>query len=237
MVVVLAFRRNNWGELVFALGLLFLLEGGVRRRLHALGLLAMLVAVPLATMSPSRLVTRVLSMDPMASGTPEAATNAGHIGDLLDAWDAIKASPILGVGQGKPYATSRIVAWKTESWMVHNAPLHVWVRYGILGLLAFFWWHAAYFRHLDRLRRRWRALRDDDARATSALLLAVLCWSAGVFVIALFFSEWSYSSLQRMVLIGTLWGLTLHRSIRQVPMSRVAIPTTTMTSGRTAAMW
>ena len=139
--------------------------------------------------------------------------------------NAVKASPILGLGQGKPYRTTRILDWKTESWMVHNAPLHVWIRYGLLGLLAYFWWHAAYFQYLNRLRVRWRLIHDGDGRSTSALLVATLAWSVGLFVIGLFFSEWSYTSLQRMVLIGTLWGLTLHPSVRHVLVnsgSRVA---------------
>jgi len=216
-VVVLSSRRNNWGELLCGLGLLLLLDGGVRRRFHALGLVAVLMAVVTVVLGPARLASRVESMDPNAYGTPESATNAGHVGDVLDAWDAVKTSPWLGIGQGKPYRTSRIVDWKTESWMVHNAPLHVWIRYGLLGLIAFFWWHAAYFRYLNRLRRRWRVFREDGARETSALLLATLCWSVGVFIVAMFFSEWSYTSLQRMTLIGTLWGLTLHRSVRRVP--------------------
>jgi hypothetical protein len=216
LVVLLASRRNNWGELLCALGLLLLVEGRVRQRLQAVGLVAVLLGVVAAALGPARLIARVESINPSASGTPETATNSGHVGDVLDAWDAVKASPILGLGQGKSYRTSRITDWKTESWMVHNAPLHVWIRYGLLGLLAYFWWHAAYFRYLTRLRVRWRLIHDSDGRSTSALLLATLAWSVGVFVIGLFFSEWSYTSLQRMVLIGTLWGLTLHPSVRQV---------------------
>lgn len=225
LVVLLASRRNNWGELLVGVALLLLLEGGMRRRVQAFGLLAAFLTIVVAVLGPSRLVSRVRSMDPTASGTPEAATNSGHVGDVLDAWDVIKASPILGLGQGKPYRTSRIIDWKTESWMVHNAPLHVWLRYGLLGLLAYFWWHVAYFRYLDRLRRRWRVVRADDARSTSALFLATLCWSVGLFVIGLFFSEWSYTSLQRMILIGTLWGLTFHRSLRMAPTLVTATPT------------
>lgn len=215
LVVVLASRRNNWGELLIGLALLLLLEGGARRRFQMVGLMGVLLAVAIVTMNPLRVAARIRSMDPRTTASPEAATNTGHVGDLLDAWDVVKSSPILGIGQGKPYRTTRILNWKIESWMVHNAPLHVWVRYGLLGVVAFFWWHVAYFRYLDRLRRRWRAFPDPDARATGALFLAVLAWSLGVFVVGLFFSEWSYSSLQRMVLIGVLWGMTLHRSARQ----------------------
>ena len=56
----------------------------------------------------------------------------------------------MGIGVGTSYSTWHIRNWKTESVMVHNAPLHVWLKYGIAGLACYVWFHIALLRWLYR---------------------------------------------------------------------------------------
>ncbi len=49
---------------------------------------------------------------------------------------------LMGIGVGTSYPTWRIRNWKSESVMVHNAPLHVWLKYGIAGLICYLWFHV-----------------------------------------------------------------------------------------------
>jgi hypothetical protein len=45
--------------------------------------------------------------------------------------------------------------------MVHNAPLHVWLKYGLAGLICYVWFHFAVFRWLHR--------RHQSARQTGRM--------------------------------------------------------------------
>ena len=71
------------------------------------------------------------------------ADNADHWHDLLDAWDQVRQSPLMGIGVGTAYPTWRIRNWKSESVMVHNAPIHVWLKYGVAGVVCYLWFHLA----------------------------------------------------------------------------------------------
>src|SRR5439155_5279924 len=96
---------------------------------------------------------RAQSLNPLAdSSSPYATTNEDHVGDVLDAFDQVKSHPILGIGLGRAYKTYRISEWKTESVEVHNGLLHVWVFYGLLGLLAYLLFHSSLFRWLMQLQ-------------------------------------------------------------------------------------
>ena len=56
----------------------------------------------------------------------------------------------MGIGLGTSYPTWHIRHWKPESVMVHNAVLHVWLKYGLAGLLCYLWFHVALLRWLYR---------------------------------------------------------------------------------------
>ena len=58
------------------------------------------------------------------------------------------ASPLMGIGVGTAYPTWRIRNWKSESVMVHNAPIHVWLKYGAAGLVCYLWFHLLLLRWL-----------------------------------------------------------------------------------------
>ena len=212
-VVLLSMRRVPWVELILALGFILLLQGNLRRRAQAIAMVVLIAAVGVVAITPARLEARLRSLHPSARGAPESSTNQDHVNDIRDAWDIVKSSPVLGIGLGKTYRTNRIAAWKTESTLVHNGPMHVWVFYGVVGVIAYFSWHLGFFSYLARLRRRWRATASDSAPLIQALLGAVLAWSVAVFIGRTFFPP-LHLSLQPMVLVGLIWGVVFQRSIR-----------------------
>jgi O-antigen ligase len=101
----------------------------------------------------------------------------------------------MGIGLGTSYRTWHIRNWKTESVMVHNAPLHVWLKYGIAGLLGYVWFHLALLRWI------YRRARAPTAR-NHAFLSAAFAYLTAQFVLTLGFAPWPYSELQLTTLIS-----------------------------------
>jgi hypothetical protein len=122
-----------------------------------------------------------------------SADNADHLGDLLDGWDQVRQSPLMGVGTS--YSTWRIRNWKSESVMVHNAPIHVWLKYGLGGLICYLWFHTRLFVCL------YRQLKFASP-FQAAFLPAAFAYLVAQFVVTLGFAPWPYSELQLTTLIS-----------------------------------
>jgi O-Antigen ligase len=201
MLAILSFRRAIWGELL--IGMLLLIFLAKRKRLATL---PFLVVISLGTifMADEQLYLRIQSINPFAeNSSPYATTNEDHVGDVLDAFDHVKEHPILGIGLGRPYSTNRIRAWKTESWEVHNALIHVWLFYGFLGLIAYLWFHIGLFRWLRRLQAEYSNYR------VQVFYQAGLAWMMGQFLISCSFAPWPYGAIQTNVLIFFIIGTAL----------------------------
>lgn len=158
-----------------------------------------------------RIVQRTMSMNLLS---PErsvySSTNNDHIGELLDAWDAIQEGPIVGIGLGNRFASNRIASWKRESAIVHNAILHVWLFYGFLGLISYLLFHYRLFRLVGRLVT---SIPSGHSRAYAA---AVLGWMMGRFVSSLFFAVWPYGFLQTMIHYALAVSIICARRERRV---------------------
>lgn len=156
LLVLLSFRRSFW--LVWGVGLATLLLPYLRTRnarparvlLAGLGGAA-LVFIAVASLGTDNVTARLGSFLPTSTGT-YSATNEDHVNDLIDAWSIIEQDPLLGYGIGRRYETQLISAWKTESFEVHSAVLHVWLKFGILGAITYVWFHAAFIRAAGRYR-------------------------------------------------------------------------------------
>jgi O-antigen ligase len=190
LFVLLGFRRTYWGELAIGMVILLLLQK--RHRLRRIALLAG-VAVVAAGILGAAFSRRIESLDVMRADTAFSADNADHLYDLLDAWYQVRQSPVMGIGLGTSYSTWHIRNWKSESVMVHNAPLHVWLKYGLAGLLCYLWFHFALLRWLYRRR---------NAPGATAFFSAAFAYLAGQFIMTLSFAPWPYSELQLTTLIS-----------------------------------
>ena len=199
LLVLLCLRRTFWVELGIATGLLLLLQKHERRR-NLLLATAALVAVTL-TVGPV-FYERVQSLDFTSADSAFSQGNPDHVGEVLDAWEQVQRRPVMGIGLGRSYPTLRIQEWKEESVMVHNAPLHVWIKYGLIGLACYVWFHFAIFRWLYR---RHRALLPEDKVWAGA----ALAYLAAQFAVSLGFTPWPYSSLQSTTLIAFVLAVAI----------------------------
>jgi hypothetical protein len=200
--VIVCFRRVYWGELF--VGTLILLILNRRIILKNLPLIGLVLALALG-ISGRMLYQRLSNLAPSASDPVYAATNMDHLNDILDAFDHIKEHPIAGIGVGVPYQTFRIVGWKTESWGVHNAILHVWLLYGLFGLLTYVWLHFRLFGWLKSEARNRAGRLGAFAQVTFAFAVAQ-------FLMTLGFAPSPYGSLQNVIvtsfLLGAIFGVS-----------------------------
>jgi O-antigen ligase len=192
VIVLLCFRRTYWGELGVGTAILLLLRK--RHRLRNAAFLGATLGVAAIILGNS-FSSRIQSLDVTSADSEYSADNADHLLDLADAWDQVRQSPVMGIGLGTSYPTWRIKNWKTESVMVHNAPLHVWLKYGLAGLACYLWFHLAL---LSWLYRR------SKSPAASALLGAAFAYLAAQFAMTLGFAPWPYSELQLTTLMSFL---------------------------------
>jgi hypothetical protein len=161
VMVLLCFRRTFWTELGVATLLLLLTEKTRRWWKLVLAIIAFVIVA--ATLGPS-FYERMESMDFTQDESEFSQGNPDHVGEVLDALEQVLQHPVMGIGLGRSFQTSRIQGWKEESVMVHNAPLHVWLKYGLLGLVCYVWFHAAVF-HTLWMRKR------ADRREAKALFI------------------------------------------------------------------
>ena len=142
LLVLLCFRRTFWaglGHRDFASAAVQKQRRG-RKLLLATG-----SAVVAVTLGPA-FYERMQSLDFTHDDSEFSQGNPDHVGEVLDAWEQVQRQPVLGIGLGRSYPDARIQGWKEESVMVHNAPLHVWLKYGLMGLACYVWFHFAVFR-------------------------------------------------------------------------------------------
>ena len=171
------------------------------------------IASVAAMLGPS-FYERMQSMDFTQDEREFSQGNPDHVGEVLDAWEQVQQHPVMGIGLGHSFETARIQGWKEESVMVHNAPLHVWLKYGLWGLGCYLWFHAVMLRWL-RARMKAESVhnrREEPLSFTSAFTAAALCFLAAQFVVSLGFMPWPYSSLQSTTLIAFVLAVAMRGS-------------------------
>ncbi|MFZ0013560.1 MAG: O-antigen ligase family protein, partial [Acidimicrobiia bacterium] len=154
-LVMLSFRRSLWAFVVLALiGVaIWGYRAGGSRRIVAIRLsiaLGALLVIAVVSLGPERVVERLESFNPTATNN-YTATNQDHVNDLRDALSVIQREPLLALGIGSTYQTELIAEWKSESFEVHNAFIHSWLKFGLLGLITYIGFHIALGRAFLRL--------------------------------------------------------------------------------------
>jgi O-antigen ligase len=192
LLVLLCFRRTYWGEL--AIGFIILLFLQPRHRIRNCVLVGTMMGTA-ALVLGGAFSARLQSLDFTQINGAFSVDNSDHLHDLLDAWDQVQQSPVMGIGLGTSYPTWRIRNWKNDSVMVHNAPIHVWLKYGILGLLCYLWFHIALLRCLYQRSR-------NGNLSHRAFLDVALAYLTAQFAMTLGFVPWPYAELQLTTLIS-----------------------------------
>ncbi len=133
VVVVLSSRRDVWAAMIVALllGLVFS-YGRMRLVLRLLGVAA-LAAVIVAAFFPSAMTAfghQLSQIWGATQGTAADSSTRGHLSDIRIGWNAVKASPISGVGPGG-YVAGLVL--ETSPLYIHNHILESWLRFGLLA--------------------------------------------------------------------------------------------------------
>ena len=190
LLVLLSFRRSFW--LVWIIGLLMIFLLALRRRRSgvriyaSLTVLAILLVTATVAIGTEVILERVTSFLPTATGQ-YAVTNQDHVNDIIDAWKVIGRDPLLGLGIGSTYETELISDWKQESFEVHNAVLHVWLKFGLVGAVIYVILH-------------WKLVQSSLRHASTVPIAAFI---TGEFL-ATTFGTWPYGSFQNSIFHGLL---------------------------------
>lgn len=189
-VVLLSFRRYAWVELAGVAAVFVLFSGrGRSRYITGLTVLALVGVVVIAlTSSTLQWGQRLASVNPFANAATNslAATNSGHLADIQDGLDQVKAHPIFGLGVGVTYVGQRTVMWKGVAGMVHNGPISVWIKFGLLGVFMYF------FCYWVLLRRLWR--RRGGRSPANLFALATLAFVVGNLAVTLSVYPWPFET-------------------------------------------
>jgi O-antigen ligase len=199
-------RRTYWGELGIGTAILLLLAR--QKRVHKLIALVAILVVAAVILGQS-FSGRLISLD-LTNDGEMSADNADHLHDLMDAWTQVQQSPLMGIGVGVAYPTWHIRNWKIDSVMVHNAPLHVWLKYGLAGVFFYGWFHLALFRWLFR---SWKS----SVQPQRALLSAAFAFLTAQFAVTLGFAPWPYSELQLTILMSFIVAAAVAASHHPLP--------------------
>jgi O-antigen ligase len=199
LLVILSFRRSFW--LAWGIGMVAALYLLLRPRWASprgvIGLASALLVGVVAGylyLGADNVSARLISFLPSADNE-FSATNEDHVNDLIDALDVISAEPIFGYGIGRPYETNLIAEWKTDSFEVHNAVLHAWLKFGLLGAVVYLGFHLRWMRSMWDISR-------VDLPASPMLAAAAIYLGAGL--VATMVGTWPYGSTQMAVFHGVL---------------------------------
>jgi len=144
MVLFLSFRRNGWLMVIIGLAIIFHFLPLRKKVRYGILLLLLLPSAKLFMTVPAN-INQYFTENIFSVGV--------HICDLEDAWEAVKEDPILGYGLGRVYKRRlSYMPWlhtnlAEQAYFVHNAFLHTWLKFGILGLICYIWLFYTFFQY------------------------------------------------------------------------------------------
>lgn len=203
--VLLSLKRIDWAILFIGLFVLFfLVRIKYKMRLIFFGIFVIIFIIPFfysGFLNLNALINRfgtvkfILNSTSATSSDPATTPSPVlHILDIMDAVDVIKDNPILGIGPGGSYETFRIREWKKISYGVHNGFLDTWLKFGILGAIAYFWIFASFLYYGYKLFCR------ESVQAVS-LHLGFFTVGVAIFVMSFLFAPSPFGSIQASILL------------------------------------
>lgn len=218
---VVSFTRGYWLGLLVAIPYSCFLYAGLRdgararwmRIARTFATIAIVVCVSTLAVSfvfgwsnlPALLVTRFAS----SVGTEQSSETASNVARLIEYWSAIQhiaRSPWLGYGLGFTMHTREaIFGTVTSQWFIHQNYLYIWLKLGVVGLLAFVMtlWEAF-----------WNGTRLATSRGSDGTDAAWGAAAAGgtihMAVVAL--TNFNLAQVNGTVFLAFLWGVSLART-------------------------
>jgi hypothetical protein len=183
LVIVLAFRRTPWAEIVLVVAVLALTRAKLERRRAIAAIITLAVlAVGVAVVFPvaagpyqERVLTMVNVSD---SGSRFSQTNSSHLEDVYDGLYAVFESPVMGQGLLGDIVVNRPGATRRSVQLLHNALLNTWVRFGMLGVCGLLAMNCAIARMYMRLVGGSGAIASVGRGAGAFLLAQAVVTSA-----------------------------------------------------------
>lgn len=185
LVIVAALRRGGM------MGLAFIIVAGIpfasaRIRVLLIALMLMSVAFILFSffgetgMLPDfarSALERLLGADENVE-----QSDWGRKMDIIQGWEVIQAHPVTGLGAGTKLALARVATYgKSESLVIHQNLVHMWVKFGMLGVAVFI---LTFVLPLLAFWRRRKAIRETcsswlvaGAFAGASFLVAEFAWT------------------------------------------------------------
>lgn len=208
-IVLVSFRRAFWAAWLVAFVVLAVysrLRAGVTtKRLSALLLIVGLLATSVVIYVGADDVRGRLESFVPGAENEYSSTNEDHLNDITEAIGVISEQPLTGLGIGRLYRTPSIAEWKDRSFEVHNAPVHMWLKFGLIGAIAYVWFHVAWIRH--QLNPMF------SSRSQFAADLGLGAYVVGIFVNTMVQTS-VYGSFQMANHLGILLGVAVAVSHR-----------------------
>lgn len=213
---VVTFTRGFWLGLLVGVPLICLLYvrrgQGVRRRgakvLATLGLALVLLvmgALLAATRPPWNELIGLLS-DRFASSfttenTPETVSNIARLVEIRATFLAIATSPLLGLGHGSTLVVRQFFYPEAgPQWYIHQGYLMMWLKQGVLGVLALLGLLFAAF------RMGWKGAFLADPEAAGWNAAAAAC---AVFVAIVGLTNYFFFNINQSFVLALIWGVAL----------------------------
>lgn len=139
-----------------------------------------------------------------SSVTIDQGSTQGHIQDLVKGWQTVMENPVWGVGFGWQERRGSLGTGTEEHlFWVHNSLLTFWMRFGLPGVITYFF---LYYRIITVLWRAYRRNRDY-------LSAAFLIWFSVEFLSGLFFPPFFGYFKAVALFFGTLALANAHLNI------------------------
>ena len=104
-------------------------------------------------------------------------SNRGHWLDIYDAWEALKGNFLFGLGPGTRLELQRFQLYGIyeNHILVHQAVLHTWIKYGLMGVIAYFATYLGAIRRALIMLRNYRSVMSDRNKVVMASMFLYLC--------------------------------------------------------------
>jgi O-antigen ligase len=196
LVIVLSLSRIDW--FIYLIGLLtIIVMSSFRKKLRFflyVGFIVILVLVFLPSIEMQNVKMRY-TQAVIGIINPQITTSPGqHLLDILDAIDIIKLNPILGIGAGGSYKTTRIREWKVVSYGVHNGFLNTWIKFGVLGVLAYLCMFFSF------LKTGYHIYRTSSEKV-KIIVSPAFGTGLGIWINSFLFAPSSFENFQKSILL------------------------------------
>ncbi len=216
IIVILLSQRRTY-LIILALAMTFTLFSH-RKKLSPSKTLLLIFLVPFGVLgsafSTEQFISRIASINIFDARFQYYYTNYDHVADVTGAWSEFLNSNGLGLGVGVPRYTAYL-SYVDYVVGVHNAPLHLLLIFGFLGLFTWFYFLISMIKSYRIIN-----LFTDDSRLGVAK--ASLIYLLAAVLPEFLFTPWSLGSGQCAPIFAFIFASTI-LAIREINRPKVSL--------------